>query len=141
MLPPADGAAAGAADAAGARFLTTAGITGKGMLTFFKTLQQQEYRYGVENIDPFMQTHPLSGERIANLTAVLTAAPSWNTPSDPALEERFRRVKAKLEGYVTGITEQQLKGAPKYSKAQNWDWNNPANDQKVHSYYNTPLWY
>ena len=88
------------ADAAGARFLTTAGITGKGMLTFFKTLQQQEYRYGVENIDPFMQTHPLSGERIANLTAVLTAAPSWNTPSDPALEERFRRVKAKLEGYV-----------------------------------------
>ena len=47
----------------------------------------------------------------------------------------------KLEGYVTGITEQQLKGAPKYSKAQNWDWNNPANDQKVHSYYNTPLWY
>lgn len=47
----------------------------------------------------------------------------------------------KLEGYVTGITEQQLKGAPKYSKAQSWDWSNPENDQKVYSYYNTPLWY
>ncbi|WP_203310107.1 MULTISPECIES: M48 family metalloprotease [Sphingomonas] len=88
------------ADAAGARYLSTAGITGKGMLSFFKKLQQQEYRYGVENIDPFMQTHPLSGERIAHLTADLQASPAWNTPSDPALEERFRRVKAKLEGYV-----------------------------------------
>ncbi len=88
------------ADAAGARFLTAAGVTGKGMLSFFKTLQQQEYRYGVENIDPFMQTHPLSGERIAHLTADLQASPAWNTPPDPALEERFRRVKAKLEGYV-----------------------------------------
>ena len=89
-----------AADAAGARYLTTAGITGKGMLSFFKTLQQQEYRYGVENIDPFMQTHPLSGDRIAHLTADLQASPAWSKPSDPALEERFRRVKAKLEGYV-----------------------------------------
>ena len=88
------------ADAAGARFLNSAGITGKGMLSFFKTLQQQEYRYGVENIDPFMQTHPLSGERIANLTADLQNAPSWNKPADPTLQERFRRVKAKLEGYT-----------------------------------------
>src|SRR3954463_15591246 len=31
-----------------------------------------------------------------------------------------------LEGYVTGITERQLNGAPKYSKAQSWDWTNPA---------------
>jgi hypothetical protein len=46
-----------------------------------------------------------------------------------------------LEGYVTGITEQQLKGAPKYSKTQNWDWANPANDEKVYAYYNMPLCY
>ena len=88
------------ADAAGARFLTTAGISGKGMLDFFKKLQQQEYRYGVENIDPFMQTHPLSGERIAHLSNDLQTSPAWNAKPDAALEERFRRVKAKLEGYV-----------------------------------------
>jgi predicted Zn-dependent protease len=88
------------ADAAGARFLNAAGITGKGMLSFFKRLQQEEYRYGVENIDPFAQTHPLSGERIAHLTGVLQSAPAWNRPADPALQERFLRVKAKLEGYV-----------------------------------------
>jgi hypothetical protein len=46
-----------------------------------------------------------------------------------------------LDGYITGITEQQLKGAPKYSKAQSWNWNDRANDQKVYDYYSTPLWY
>ncbi len=87
------------ADAAAVRYLTGAGVTGKGMLTFFKKLQQQEYRYGVENIDPFMQTHPLSGERIAHMAADLEASPAWSKPRDANLDERLRRVKAKLEGY------------------------------------------
>ena len=34
------------ADASAVRYLNTAGITGPGMLAFFKTLQQQEYRSG-----------------------------------------------------------------------------------------------
>ena len=88
------------ADAAAIRFLGTAGITGRGMLTFFKKLQQQEYRYGVENIDPFMQTHPLSGERIAHMSADLQASPAWGKKPDASLDERLRRVKAKLEGYA-----------------------------------------
>lgn len=88
------------ADAAAVRYLTSAGITGKGMLTFFKKLQQQEYRYGVENIDPFMQTHPLSGERIAHMSADLQASSAWNKPRDPRFDDRLRRVKAKLEGYA-----------------------------------------
>ena len=88
------------ADAAGARYLNAAGISGRGMLSFFKKLQQEEYRYGLANIDPFMQTHPLSGERIAHLSADLQASPAWANKPDAPLEERFRRVKAKLEGYV-----------------------------------------
>lgn len=88
------------ADASAVKYLTTAGITGRGMLSFFKTMQQQEYRYGLANLDPFMQSHPLSGTRIATLEADLKASPTWSKPSDPALEERFRRVKAKLNGYL-----------------------------------------
>lgn len=88
------------ADASAVKYLRTAGITGKGMLSFFKVLQQEEYRYGLSNIDPFMQTHPLSGERIQNMTADLQAQPAWNKAPDASLEERFKRVKAKLEGYV-----------------------------------------
>ena len=91
------------ADATGLKFLTESGITGRGMLSFFKKLQQQEYRYGVENIDPFMQSHPLSGDRIAALTGDAQRSPAWNTMPDPKLDERFRRVKAKLEGYVMPV--------------------------------------
>ncbi len=46
-----------------------------------------------------------------------------------------------LEGYITGITEQQLKSAPKYSKAQSWNWGDRENDRRIYNYYNTPLWY
>ncbi|PZQ58935.1 MAG: peptidase M48 [Sphingomonas taxi] len=88
------------ADASAVRYLDTAGITGRGMLEFFKKLQQQEFRYGTKNIDPFMQSHPLSGTRVATLTGDLQASKSWGKPLDPALEERFRRVKAKLDGYL-----------------------------------------
>lgn len=88
------------ADASAARFLDTAGISGRGFLEFFKKLQNEEYRYGYTNIDPYQQTHPLSGDRIAHLTDTLKASASWGKPLDPALEERFKRVKAKLEGYI-----------------------------------------
>jgi predicted Zn-dependent protease len=88
------------ADATGARFLRQSGISGKGMLTFFKKLQSEEYAYGLKNIDPFAQSHPLSGERISALTADVQASPAYNTKPDPGLEERFKRVKAKLMGYV-----------------------------------------
>jgi predicted Zn-dependent protease len=88
------------ADASAVRYLDTAGITGKGMLEFFKKLQQQEYRYGTKNIDPFMQSHPMSGTRVQTLTADVQASKSWSKPADAQLQERFRRVKAKLDGYL-----------------------------------------
>jgi len=89
------------ADATGAKFLREAGISGKGMLTFFKKLQSQEYAVGLQNIDAFAQSHPLSGDRVATLTADVTASPAYNAPLDPNLEERFKRVKAKLFGFVS----------------------------------------
>ncbi len=88
------------ADASAVRYLDTAGITGKGMLEFFKKLQQQEYRYGTKNIDPFMQSHPLSGTRVQTLTADLQASKAWSKPANSALQERFLRVRAKLDGYL-----------------------------------------
>ncbi|MBB6503400.1 putative Zn-dependent protease [Sphingomonas endophytica] len=88
------------ADASAVRYLDTAGITGKGMLEFFKKLQQQEYRFGTKNIDPFMQSHPLSGTRVQTLTADLQASKAWSKPANSALQERFLRVRAKLDGYL-----------------------------------------
>jgi predicted Zn-dependent protease len=89
-----------AADSAGAKYLTEAGISGKGSLSFFKKLQNQEFRYAVPQEDSYARTHPLSGERIAALESVYKAAPSWGKPTDTKLEGRFQRVKAKLAGFV-----------------------------------------
>ncbi len=100
------------ADATALKFLNESGITGKGLLGFFKKLQSQEYYWGsTEKIDPFQQTHPLSGERIQTLTADVVASPVYGKAPDPALEERFRRVKAKLMGYAMP-PEQTLRAYP-----------------------------
>jgi predicted Zn-dependent protease len=88
------------ADQAGSTFLNDAGISGKGMLSFFKKLQNLEYRLAIPQEDGYARTHPLSGERIAALETKLKASPSWNKATDPRLEERFQRVKAKLAGYI-----------------------------------------
>lgn len=90
-----------AADAAGARYINRAGISGKGMLDFFKKLQNQEFRLAIPQNNAYQRTHPLSGQRIANLTGELSTSPAWNKPSDSQLEARFKRVQAKLRGYVS----------------------------------------
>ena len=88
------------ADLAGASYLSKAGISGKGSLQFFKKLQNQEYRLAVYATDSYDRTHPLSGERISMLENLYKKDPAWNNPTDPALEARFQRVKAKLLGFI-----------------------------------------
>jgi hypothetical protein len=47
----------------------------------------------------------------------------------------------KLMGYEVNISEEQLKGAPKYSKHENWDWSDQARGQRIYDYYGlTPYW-
>lgn len=88
------------ADATGSRLLSQSGISGKGMLDFFKKLQNEEYRLAIYSKDSFGRDHPLNQERIQALQQKFTADPAWGKPSDPALEARFQRVKAKLIGYI-----------------------------------------
>ena len=88
------------ADSAGARYLSEAGISGKGSIDFFKKLQNYEFRLGIPQEDSYGRTHPLSGERVTLLRDVYQADRAWNTPSDPEIEARFQRVKAKLLGFT-----------------------------------------
>ena len=90
------------ADAAGAEYLSRAGISGRGSLAFFGKLLNQEVRRGFSQDDEagFWRTHPLSGDRINNLRETYESDPAWDRPSDPQIEARFQRVKAKLQGYV-----------------------------------------
>jgi predicted Zn-dependent protease len=92
----------GSADASAVRHLDDAHVSGKGMLSFFGKLRQQEYRLtsSYDAIDPYAQTHPMTADRQMALEADLKKSRWWNAPIDPAKEARFLRVKAKLAGYV-----------------------------------------
>ena len=89
------------ADLAGARYLHSAWISGRGSLEFFKKLQNQEYRLAIPQDNSYGRTHPLSGERISVLREVYEVDPAWDRPVDPQLEARFERIKAKLIGFVS----------------------------------------
>ena len=46
-----------------------------------------------------------------------------------------------LGGYRVDVTEDQLRGAPKFTQHQQWNWSDRTADRRVYDYYNTPLWY
>jgi predicted Zn-dependent protease len=91
-----------ATDLAGARYLAGAGISGKGMIKFFERLRSNEIRSGYSQADDaaYARTHPLTGDRIQTLRVLLEEDRAWNAAPDPALQERFVRVRAKLYGYL-----------------------------------------
>ena len=43
-----------------------------------------------------------------------------------------------LGGYRTGITEQQLQGAPKYGNDNEWNWGDSNRNRAVNDYYGVP---
>lgn len=90
------------ADAAGARYLSAAGISGRGSLEFFAKLQNQEFRYNIPQDDDqaYARTHPLSGDRIRILRESYVVDPAWDRATPAALEARFQRAKAKLGGFI-----------------------------------------
>ncbi len=117
------------ADAAGAQYLSKAGISGRGSLAFFKKLQNLEFRYGIKQDDDqaYGRTHPMSGDRIQTLREVYVIDPAWEKPADPAIEKRFQRIKAKLSGYMAE-PERTLRKFPesntgipaRYARAYAW---------------------
>lgn len=116
-----------AADAAGASFLAKSGVSGKGLISFFKKLQNQEFRYAIPQDNGYMRTHPLTGERMQALEQTVKNAPGWNVATDSKLEARFQRVKAKLLGYVEDPTRtltvypESNKSVPaRYARAYAW---------------------
>ena len=117
----------GTADASGTRYLSAAGITGKGSISFFKKLQNFEFRLGIPQEDSYGRTHPLSGERIAVLEDAYSADPAWEKPLNPKWEADFKRIKAKLTGYLADPTAtmrdypERDKSVPaRYARAYAW---------------------
>ncbi|WP_432769143.1 MAG: M48 family metalloprotease [Sphingopyxis sp.] len=126
------------ADAAGAQYLSKAGISGRGSLAFFKKLQNLEFRYGIEQDDDqaYGRTHPMSGDRIQTLREVYVIDPAWEKPANPDIERRFQRVKAKLQGFIAD-PERTLRKYPESNSsiparyARAYAWHKSAYPQKA----------
>ncbi|RED16223.1 putative Zn-dependent protease [Parasphingopyxis lamellibrachiae] len=115
-------------DLAGAQYLSTAGISGRGSLAFFRRLQNLEYRLNIpQDEGSYDRTHPLTRERLAILEELYQNDPAWAVETDPALEARFQRARAKLIGFIsepeqTLITypESDTSVPARYARAYAW---------------------
>lgn len=89
-----------AADQAGLSFLNATHQSGAGMLETFERFAQQEY-IGDQNKDPFVRSHPVATDRLAQLRDAVHKSPYFNTKDTPQLQLRHDMMRAKLAGYLT----------------------------------------
>ncbi len=87
------------ADLAGARYLDEVGVSASGMIRFFDKLRDQEILAQIRQ-DPYVRSHPLNRTRILNLQEDTADARHINTPPNEFINERFKRLQAKLAGYL-----------------------------------------
>jgi len=88
-----------AADQAGLTFLEKTGQSGIGLIDFLDYLGDQELmtaRYR----DPYAGTHPVSGIRISKLRERVETSPYFKAKTPANIEHEFKRLQAKLYGYL-----------------------------------------
>jgi len=121
------------ADLAGAGYLEAVGVSPTGMIRFFDKLRDQEILAQIRQ-DPYVRSHPLNRTRIQQLQQTASNSRHYNTPPNAFLNERFKRLQAKLGGYLDA-PRQTLRKYPvsdtsiaaryarvyAYNKALEWD--------------------
>jgi len=110
----------GSADASAVKFLKAAGIPLTGMLSFMKKLESQELLPQSQQ-DQYLITHPLTQDRISFLQdAVNNNKNQKISKAWPRQEKEYKRVKAKLIGYLFPTQALNFKGnsiSNKYAKS------------------------
>lgn len=89
----------GAADQAGLSYLNATRQSGLGMLQTFERFQQQEF-LNEDNQDPFVRSHPVASNRLAQLRQLVSSSPYFDNRDDPSLQLRHDLMRAKLAGYL-----------------------------------------
>ena len=89
----------GAADQSAVSYLKATEQSPEGLAAFMETLSGQEALL-VENQDPYLQTHPLSQDRVAFFRRAVETSPYKDTPPDPELVRLHQRMVAKLSGFL-----------------------------------------
>jgi len=109
-----------AADQAGVSFLEKSGQSGEGLIDFLDYLGDQELM-SARHRDPYAGTHPVSGDRISKLRNLVENSPYFKTPTSKVIEDEFKRLQAKLYGYLK----------PAYATLNKY----PEKDQSVYGRY------
>ena len=87
------------ADQAGVNFLNKTKQSAGGMLKTFEFFANQSIG-SVAVIDPYVQTHPMPRERIAQLRNLAQQSPYFNVKDAPQLQFRHDLARAKLVGFM-----------------------------------------
>jgi len=89
----------GRADQAGATYLETAGLSGRGLVEFFDNFRYQEV-FDQARRYPYFRSHPLSSDRIETLRTRVEKMPHYGETDDPKKIAEHAIMKAKLQGFI-----------------------------------------
>jgi predicted Zn-dependent protease len=88
------------ADQAALGFLDATHQSAKGLLEFFRIIQGEEFLSAVRQ-DPYLQTHPLTEQRIDYVAEHVAHSAYSDAPDKPEFIEQHKRMVAKLTGFLT----------------------------------------
>lgn len=88
-----------AADRAGVKFLNDTGQSTKGMYETFKRFADQ-IQFMANQLDPYLQSHPLPMERVRALEVLAKSSPIWDRKDPPELQLRHDLMRAKLSAFM-----------------------------------------
>jgi predicted Zn-dependent protease len=104
------------ADQAGMGFLDDTHQSARGMLEFFEKLESQML-LNTGSQDPYLQTHPLTRDRIDSVQQHVDHSPWSDVKDSPALVEMHQRMLAKLKGFLWPL-DQVMLAYPKTDTSQ-----------------------
>jgi len=118
------------ADQAALRFLDATHQSARGLLEFFRILEQEEF-LTAQHQDPYLIDHPLTEERINYVKEHVDQSPYSNVKDPPAWVAMFNIMKAKLGAFL-GNPSQVLAA---YAASDNSE---PARYARAIAYYRIP---
>ncbi len=93
-----------AADRGAVNYLNATGQSAKGMVTTFERFANDSL-FMSSSVDPYLQTHPMPTERIANLETIAKQSAFYEVKDPPTLQARHDLMRAKLYGFVGTTSE------------------------------------
>jgi predicted Zn-dependent protease len=88
-----------AADQFALATLDKVGISARGLAEFLDILREQEALFAARQ-DPYLRTHPITGQRIAEVRQHLARSPLANAPAPRGFDLMHTRMRAKLIGFI-----------------------------------------